>query len=268
MSKTIFITGSTDGIGKLAAIKFAQYGNEVFLHGRNPEKLRSVIKEVKELSGNNNIDGFLADFSDLASVKKMTGEIKERLSKCDILINNAGIFTSKNNIDKTGLDIRITVNYLAPYLIVNDLIPILKKGIHPRIINLGSAAQSSIDLASLSINRQLDDQMAYAQSKLAITMWTFHLAEKHRDITSIVVNPGSLLDTKMAKEAYGQVWSSATKGSDILYDLATASQYQNHSGEYFDNDKGVFNRAHADAYNQKIVSNLIEETGRALQIED
>ena len=47
MKRTILITGSTDGIGKLAAIQLAKEGHEIFLHGRNAEKLSGVIAEVK-----------------------------------------------------------------------------------------------------------------------------------------------------------------------------------------------------------------------------
>ena len=53
--KTIFITGSTDGIGKLAAVELAKAGHEVFLHGRSKEKLAGVMEEVKSLSKNEKV---------------------------------------------------------------------------------------------------------------------------------------------------------------------------------------------------------------------
>ena len=68
MSKTILITGSTDGIGKLAAIKLAKEGHHIYLHGRNPDKLESVVSEITAVSQNENVDGFVADFSDLNTV--------------------------------------------------------------------------------------------------------------------------------------------------------------------------------------------------------
>lgn len=63
MSKTILITGSTDGIGKLAAIKLAMSGHQLILHGRNPEKLAKVTEEIKQTSDNKNITGYVADLS-------------------------------------------------------------------------------------------------------------------------------------------------------------------------------------------------------------
>jgi len=69
MSKTIMITGSTDGIGKLAATKLAKEDHHLILHGRNPEKLSSVLEELKSASGNQNITGYVADFSNLDQVR-------------------------------------------------------------------------------------------------------------------------------------------------------------------------------------------------------
>lgn len=120
--KTILITGSTDGIGKLAAIQFAKEGHEVFIHGRNAEKLTRVIAEIKESSNNSNVNGCVADFSDLKAVKQMATEIKGSLSKIDVLINNAGVFKSPVSMTEEGLDIRFAVNYFAPYLLTQELI--------------------------------------------------------------------------------------------------------------------------------------------------
>ena len=98
----------------------------------------------------------------------------------------------------------------------------------------------------------------YAESKLALTMWSFYFAKKYPEIVSIAVNPGSLLNTKMANEAYGQHWSSAEKGVDIVYELALSSEHAERSGEYFDNDAGMYNRAHGDAYDEGKVGEVVK----------
>ena len=91
-------------------------------------------------------------------------------------------------------------------------------------------------------------------------MWSFDLAKKLISTSVIAVNPGSLLNTKMAIEAYGQHWSPADKGADILHDLAVAEEYNEMTGMYFDNDKGAFSSAHADAYQQEKIDQLIAVT--------
>ena len=260
MQKIILITGSTDGVGKLTAIKLAGDGHAVFLHGRSSEKLTATISEIKIITKNENIGGFIADLSDQDAVEKMAEQINTDLSKLDILINNAGIFKSPVSHSQKGLDIRFTVNYLAPYQLTEKLIPLLKKGTDPRIINLSSAAQSSVSGDALCGSVNLSEQEAYAQSKLALTMWSFRLAEILSDVTVIAVNPGSLLNTKMAAEAYGRSWSPAGKGADILYDLAVSEDFKGITGKYFDNDQGGFAQAHPDAYSESKIDRLIQTT--------
>lgn len=264
MNKTILITGSTDGIGKLAAIQLAKDGHELYLHGRNSDKLSAVITEVKELSNNENVKGFVADFSDRNAIKEMAAQINMELSKMDVLINNAGVLKSPTANNKDGLEFRFAVNYFAPYLLTNALIPLLEKGTEPRIINLSSAAQATVSNTALLGKTSISTQAAYAQSKLAITMWSFHLAKAYENITTIAVNPGSLLNTNMVKEGYGFHRSSADKGGNILYDLAVSEEYKNSTGQYFDNDlgeeKGTFGKAHPEAYHQKAIDQLIELT--------
>ncbi|MEP2403081.1 MAG: SDR family NAD(P)-dependent oxidoreductase, partial [Nonlabens ulvanivorans] len=84
--KTILITGSTDGIGKLTALKLAKEGHKLFLHGRSEDKLNTVINEIQEASNNKNIKGFVADFSDINAVKQMVENIKNEVEKLDIII--------------------------------------------------------------------------------------------------------------------------------------------------------------------------------------
>lgn len=190
----------------------------------------------------------------------MAVQIKNEVSSLDILINNAGILKTPSVKTKEGLDIRMTVNYLAPYLLTENIISVLKKGSATRIVNLSSAAQSSVKKGILTGDVSISANEAYAQSKLALTMWSFYFAKQHPNITTIAVNPGSLLNTKMAKEAYGQHWSPAEKGLDILYNLAISEANKNESGKYYDNDKGSFSNAHPDAYNEAKIQTLLEIT--------
>lgn len=260
MSKTIIVTGSTDGIGKLTALNFAKKGHTVYIHGRSKSKVDAVMLEIQTTTNNHNIHGLVADFSDLEAVSRLAEQIIKDVPKIDVLINNAGVFKSATAVNHLGIDLRLVVNYLAPYVLTNTLLPLLKKGTQTRIINLSSAAQTTVSLKALKGTKELLVNEAYAQSKLALTMWSFYLAKKEPKLNIIAVNPGSLLNTKMANEAYGQHWSPASKGSDILYELACSENYQNSTGTYYDNDNGGFNNAHPDAYNKFKIKELMETT--------
>ena len=264
--KTILITGSTDGVGKLTATKLAKSGHQILLHGRNAEKLKIAISEIKEKTSNNKVIGFVSDFSDFDSVKKMIVEISNEFPSIDVLINNAGVLNSRIEQNQDNLDMRFAVNYLAPYLLTTRLLPVLKNSDSPRIINLSSAAQSPVSIEALQGKESISNQAAYAQSKLALTMWSFAFAIANPNIVTIAVNPGSLLNTKMVQEAYGQFWSSADKGADILFELAISEKHIESNGKYFDNDKGAFSNAHNDAYNQEKINQLISETNKILKL--
>tara|TARA_B100001778_G_scaffold293758_1_gene265061 strand:+ start:116 stop:913 length:798 start_codon:yes stop_codon:yes gene_type:complete len=264
--KTILITGSTDGVGKLTAMKLAQNGHQILLHGRNPEKLENTLSAVKEKTSNENIHGFVSDLSDFGSIEKMIDEISNEWMSIDVLINNAGVFKSSTLQNKDHLDMRFAVNYFAPYLLTYGLLKVLKNSSAPRIINLSSAAQSSVSLEALKGITPISSNEAYAQSKLALTMWSFAFAKANPNIITIAVNPGSLLNTNMVKEAYGHHWSSADKGASILCALATSEKYNESNGTYFNNDIGTFSNAHNDAYDLQKISQLLSETNKILKL--
>ena len=261
MSKTILITGATDGIGFATAKQLVAAGHHVLLHGRNTSKLDNVKQELARSNDKGQIETYVADLSTLQEVKALAMEIKKNHNKIDVLINNAGVYVSKQNVTDDGLDTRFVVNTVAPYLLTKLLLPILVKG--SRIINLSSAAQAPLNPNNLTTTSKQSDAIVYAQSKLALTMWSISMANTLKDnqIVVIAVNPGSMLGSKMVKEAYGVNGKDIQIGACILSDLALSDQYKNNSGQYFDNDSGKFARPHPDALdtqkNQQVV-NVIE----------
>lgn len=259
MSKHILITGSTDGIGKLTAINLAKQGHTLYLHGRNPDKLAKVIDEVKEQSGSEQVAGFVADLSTIQGAKQLAEQASE-LSQLDVLINNAGVFKTGETNNAEGQDLRFVVNYFAPYLLTQALLPLLAKSTDGRVINLSSAAQAPVSIAALNGQTSLAEGESYAQSKLALTMWSFYLAQQQSKVAVIAVNPGSLLNTNMVRDAFGKHWASADKGADILCQLAVGAEHKSKSGQYFDNDQGDWGKAHPSAYNAAGVTQLIQAT--------
>lgn len=245
MQKTILITGATDGIGLEAAKLLAASGHHLLLHGRNQAKLAKAVDAVQ--GGEGRVEEYVADFSRIAEVESLADAVLEHQDSLDVLINNAGVFRTENPITEDGLDVRFAVNTIAPFFLTRRLLPLL--GASSRVINLSSAAQASVDLRALAGEVQLSDNAAYAQSKLALTMWSRALAlSLAKSGPSVVaVNPGSMLGTKMVKDAYGVAGGDVGIGADILYRAALSDEFATASGKYFDNDAGRFARPHADA---------------------
>lgn len=247
MKKTILITGSTDGIGLETAKMLVSQGHCVLLHGRNLSKLEKVEKELS--SSGRRVESYVADLSLMANVKALANAVAHKHSKLDVLINNAGIYNAQNPVTQDGLDIRFAVNAIAPYLLTQQLLSLF--GTSGRVINLSSAAQSPVSLNALTGKVRLSDGEAYAQSKLALTMWSRSLALSLKDQgpAIIAVNPGSLLGSKMVKQAFGIAGGDIRVGADILCRAALSDKFSTASGQYFDNDKGQFASPHPDALN-------------------
>ena len=246
MTKTILITGSTDGIGLEAAKSFAAGGHKVLLHGRSQDKLDRAVEQVQAIGGAEIVRSYRADLSQFADTVALAEAVAGDHDSLDVLINNAGVFNTPQPILETGLDVRFMVNTIAPYILTNRLLPWL--GQAGRVINLSSAAQAPVDPDAFLGKALLDPGTAYAQSKLAITMWSVHLAKALVDGPAIIaVNPGSFLGTKMVKEAYGSDGKDISIGVDVLKQAAMGDEFADASGRYFDNDSGRFANPHPDA---------------------
>lgn len=248
MQKTILVTGSTDGIGLEAAKALFSQGHHILLHGRNPAKLAAADRTLSALSGDGRVESYLADLSRIADVEALAQAIAETHDRLDVVINNAGVLRTTDTFTDDGLDIRFAVNTFAPSVLTQRLLPLLRPG--ARVVNVSSAAQSPVDPEALAGRTKIPDQLnAYAQSKLALTMWSRTMADSHREkgLVFVAVNPGSLLATKMVKEGFGMPGKDIHIGSDILIRAALSDQFADASEKYFDNDKGRFASPHPDA---------------------
>ena len=259
MQKTILITGSTDGIGFETAKMLVSRGHNILLHGRNPAKLADVEKRLSTLLDSRPLESYVADLSNLTEVEALSKAVAERHIRVDVLINNAGVYGAPNAAAQDGLDIRFVVNTIAPYLLTQRLLPLM--GASGRVINLSSAAQAPVELEALTGRVRLsDDFNAYAQSKLALTAWSRSLGLSLKDSgpAIIAVNPGSMLGTKMVKQAFGSSGNDIRIGAEILTRAALTDEFAETSGQYFDNDSGRFAAPHPDALNPQKSTEIVQ----------
>lgn len=264
--KRILITGATDGIGLETAKQLATQGHHLILHGRNQHKLDAVCQSLIAIAPDTSIVTYRADLSDFEELDTLIRSLTADITGIDIIINNAGVLKTASPRTSDGLDVRFVVNTLAPYAITRALLPLLSE--QGRIVNLSSAAQAPVDVEAMRGNLIIrDDLQAYAQSKLAITIWSQELAKTLKPKQVIVaVNPGSLLASKMVKEGFGVAGNDLSIGADILVRAALSNEFSDASGKYFDNDAKRFSQPHAEAQNQTKCAQVMRALEELMQI--
>lgn len=258
--KTILITGATQGLGRATAQALAEQGHTLILHGRDSQKLADTADDLRRFG--TQVQTELADLSDLSDAAAMAARLIALQQPIDVLINNAGVFKTAQT--RAGrFDVRFAVNTLASALLATRLLPLIPRD--GRIIHLSSAAQASVDPQALDGNRSLQDMEAYAQSKLAITLWNQAFADSHPDgPVSLAVNPGSLLATRMVREGFGTSGNNLNIGVDILTQAALSRDFATASGRYYDNDAGRFAPRYPEAQAREIaqqVDSLLSDIG-------
>ncbi len=177
-NQVVLGTDSTDGIGKRTARDLAQMGATVLLHGRSQEKGEATLQEIRDATGNDKIEYYLADFSSLAEVRHPAHEVQINHETLDVLINNTGVGAGKRGeetereLSRDGYELRFAANYLAPYLLTRLLVPALRHAAQSRVVNVASGAQSPSDFDDVKFERRRYEGFeAYAQSKLALVMF-------------------------------------------------------------------------------------------------
>lgn len=258
MTKTILITGATDGLGRATAESLAGQGLNLILHGRNSGKLDAVARDLRQTGAT--VATVQADLSALDQAAAMARQIAAEHPVIDVLINNAGVLKAAQTISPGGFDVRFAVNTFAPALLTQMLLPHIPAA--GRVIHLSSAAQAPVDLEAMANGTSLQVMEAYAQSKLAITLWSQHFAAEHPGgPVSLAVNPGSLLATRMVREGFGTSGNDLNIGVDILTRAALSEDFAQASGRYYDNDAGQF----APLYPAEEARSVSAGIGRILQ---
>lgn len=270
-NKTVLITGSTDGVGRITAEKLALRGATVLIHGRSADKISSTVKCIKQITGNDNIYGYQADLGFLVQTRQLAERVLSEHPKLDILINNAGVGPGgseeqlKRTVSEEGYELRFQVNYLATAMLCQLLLPALKlaKG---RIINIASAAQMPLKFEDLMMEKKFNSSSAYAQSKLAVIMFSLLFAEKIRDegITVNALDPGSFLNTRMVQQAYGVTGNSPDTGAIAQLFLACAPELNGVTMQYFSQLRPA--KANEQAYDLIAQQRLWEITNQLLCI--
>ncbi len=196
--RIILITGASDGIGRALALKSAELGAQVILHGRNVSKLEAVYDEIEAIDGAPRPSIAVIDLltAESAAYETLASSIAEEFGRLDGLVHNAGILGERYAIEQYDAVMWqqvMHVNVTAAFALTQVLLPVLKESPDPSII-FTSSGVGRVGRAFWG---------AYAVSKFATEGMSQVLAAEHdaQKLRVNCINPGGTR-TKMRQEAF------------------------------------------------------------------
>lgn len=262
MKKIVVITGANSGIGKEAALIFAQNDFKVVMACRSIEKSQRVQEEIIKRSGNNDVQLMKLDMSSFNSIKEFSEKFRKEYPKLDILINNAAYFEhgAKYKLSENGIELTFATNVVGPFLLTYLLLDLLKESNDPRVLNASSniikhffSPKKQIDFENLQGIKDKDYKHnvynTYRNSKIALLMLTFRMAKEYKEsgvkFFSLQINGARM--SKETLKKFKMPWRLVAHIQNIFFphpsymannyfEICTSEKFKNVIGIHF-NDK-------------------------------
>lgn len=247
----IVLTGATSGLGRLAALRLAEQGARLVLPARSPDKAAETVALITRATPTAAVETPIADLSRMDEVRRLGREIAAAHTRVDVLINNAGLHAFEARTTADGYPEMVAVNYFAPWLLTHELRPALQAAPAARVVTVASEAsrrhgslQLPVDLTATPSFTARGSSEHYGKSKLLDIMFTKELARRSAStgITALCLDPGFNV-TGLGREVRGAAAieriltalriGDPRRGADLIVQLATGSDRQYRSGEYW-----------------------------------
>ena len=265
--KVVVITGANSGIGKAASLALAKMDATVVMVARDKDRGEAAKAEIIKKSHNSSVDLLLADLSSLESVRQLATEFQKKYSKLHVLINNAGLFNQRRLVTTDGYENTLATNYLAPFLLTNLQLGLLRASAPSRIINVSSVGHYNghVNFDDLIMEEDYGGWKGYGQSKLALVLFTHELAKKLQGtgVTVNAVHPGTVATNIWARPLgpAGFIMSlpklfmaSPEEGAKTIVYLASSNEAEGLNGEYL--EKLKVKKSSDESYKEEIAQRL------------
>jgi NAD(P)-dependent dehydrogenase (short-subunit alcohol dehydrogenase family) len=272
IGKVCLITGANSGIGKETVLGLAKMRATVVMLCRDRSRGERALAEIKEKSHNENVELMIADLSEQNSIRIFVSEFTNKFNKLDLLINNAGVgYLRERTATRDGIETTFAVNYLAPFLLTNLLLDLLKKSSRARIVNVAGMMHNKapIQLDDLQFENNYDPMKVGSHSKLALIMFTYELSRRLEG-TGVVANclhPGAVRTNIQKGLPWHLNWMvsmvrlfflSPEKGAEASIYIATSPELEGVSGKYFNGMKE--SRSSPESFDETIAEQLWEKS--------
>lgn len=268
-NKICMVTGATSGMGLITAEALAHKGARVIVVGRNPEKCEQTVKQIKNKTGNSQLDFIIADLSSQEEIRKLAKDFKSKYSELHVLVNNAGGFFIDRQISADDIEMTFALDHLSYFLLTNLLLDVLKNSAPSRIVNVSSAEHLRVkfDPNKLQGEKIYNGWSSYCQSKLANILFTYELSRRlsGTGVTVNVLHPG-FVKTNIGKNngilakflvpVMHLKAITPEEGAKTCIHLASSYDVNRISGKYF--DKMKIAKSSPDSYNLKNAKQLWE----------
>jgi retinol dehydrogenase-12 len=255
--KICLVTGATSGLGKATARALADEGATLIVVGRHPEKGAATVQQIKQQTGNPEIEFVCADLSSQRAIRQLAQQFQAHHPRLDVLVNNAGAWFTKRQESVDGIEMTFALNHLGYFLLTNLLLDTLMASAPARVINVASYGhkRGRLNFDDLQGKARYRGMRAYRQSKLANVMFTYELARRlaGTGVTANAINPGLVAthfgfnNLRMLPDGlagrllrlYRSVGTSAEQGAQTIICLATSPKVEGITGRYFEKEQAV-----------------------------
>jgi len=195
--KIALITGATDGIGKALALKLLKENYEVIIIGRNPNKVKVTVSELKSENSNSLISGITADLTKMSEVKNATDLFLQNHKQLDLLVLNANAISNERIITTEGNEANFAIGYLSRVLMIQKLESVLEATPKSQIISVIGLDTAPVDFDDISIKKDFTGRKGLTRWQWAINLFTQNYNQKNKVPINLYM-PG-LVKTKILK---------------------------------------------------------------------
>ena len=259
------MTGGSAGIGRALAEALAAAGLTVGIVARDARRGEEARGAIAAASGNERVELFIGDLSDLVSVRHLATTLTEAHRAIDVLVHCAAVYTSHRAVTADGLERMFATNLVGPFLLTNLILDQLRAG-RARILVLSAPSTVKLDFDDLQAERRFRSLSAFGASKAADLLFTFELARRLEGsgATANAIHPG-LVRTNLMHDApaplrwaTGLVSRSPARAVKTIVPVALAPEYEGRSGRFYKGGREI--KAPSYTLDPEVASRLWDAT--------